>query len=59
MKHRMLRPLSLIMLLAALAAAQDITSFEKRIRVKKLENGLTLIVCERPEAPVFLSLIHI
>jgi len=53
MKHRMLRPLSLIMLLAALAAAQDITSFEKRIRVKKLENGLTLIVCERPEAPVF------
>jgi predicted Zn-dependent peptidase len=41
------------MLLAALAAAQDITSFEKRIRVKKLENGLTLIVCERPEAPVF------
>ncbi|MGA2923576.1 MAG: pitrilysin family protein [Candidatus Sulfotelmatobacter sp.] len=53
MKHRMLRPLSLILLLAALAAAQDVTSFEKRIRVKKLENGLTLIVCERPEAPVF------
>jgi predicted Zn-dependent peptidase len=53
MKHRMLRPFSLILLLAALAAAQDVTSFEKRIRVKKLENGLTLMVCERPEAPVF------
>jgi predicted Zn-dependent peptidase len=28
-------------------------SFEKRTTVKKLPNGLTLIVCERPEAPVF------
>src|ERR1700729_1867602 len=33
--------------------AQDIASFEKRITVKVLPNGLTLIVCERPEAPVF------
>src|ERR1700729_790932 len=33
--------------------AQDIASFEKRITVKGLPNGLTLIVCERPEAPVF------
>ncbi len=33
--------------------AQDIASFEKRITVKKLPNGLTLIVMERPEAPVF------
>ena len=33
--------------------AQDLASFEKRITVKKLPNGLTLIVCERPEAPVF------
>ena len=36
-----------------LARAQDIASFEKRITVKVLANGLTLIVCERPEAPVF------
>src|SRR6266852_1741694 len=33
--------------------AQDIASFEKRITVKKLANGLTAIVMERPEAPVF------
>ncbi len=35
------------------AAAQDLASFEKRTHVKVLPNGLTLIVCERPEAPVF------
>src|SRR5580698_6686731 len=32
--------------------AQDLASFEKRITVKVLPNGLTLIVSERPEAPV-------
>src|SRR5471032_97170 len=35
------------------ARAQDLASFEKRITVKVLPNGLTLILCERPEAPVF------
>ncbi len=35
------------------ATAQDLASFEKRTTVKVLPNGLTLIVCERPEAPVF------
>jgi predicted Zn-dependent peptidase len=35
------------------AIAQDLASFEKRTTVKVLPNGLTLIVCERPEAPVF------
>ena len=35
------------------ACAQDLASFEKRTTVKVLPNGLTLIVCERPEAPVF------
>ncbi len=39
--------------LTALAAAQDVASFEKRITVKKLPNGLTILICERPEAPVF------
>jgi len=53
MKHRALKTLALILVLAAVAAAQDLASFEKRIRVKKLPNGLTLLVCERPEAPVF------
>src|SRR5512142_2584526 len=33
--------------------AQDIASFEKRITVRKLPNGLTLMLMERPEAPVF------
>ncbi|HZY61891.1 MAG TPA: pitrilysin family protein [Edaphobacter sp.] len=33
--------------------AQDLASFEKRTTVKVLPNGLTLIICERHEAPVF------
>ncbi|MGA3162417.1 MAG: pitrilysin family protein [Terracidiphilus sp.] len=42
-------------LAAALAGAraQDLKSFEQRITTKVLPNGLTLIICERPEAPVF------
>ena len=47
----------LALTLAAMAfvgtQAQDLKSFEKRITTKVLPNGLTLIVCERPEAPVF------
>ncbi len=39
--------------LIGVAKAQDLASFEKRTTVKVLPNGLTLIVCERPEAPVF------
>ena len=35
------------------AMAQDLKSFEQRITTKVLPNGLTLIICERPEAPVF------
>ena len=39
---------------SALASAQDLASFEKRVTVKKLSNGLTAIVCVRPHtAPVF------
>jgi predicted Zn-dependent peptidase len=34
-------------------SAQDVASFEKRTTVKVLKNGLTVILCERPEAPVF------
>ena len=41
------------LILSAVALAQDLASFEKRITVKKLPNGLTLFICERPEAPVF------
>ena len=45
--------LSLTAALAAPALGQDLTSFEHRITTKVLPNGLTLIVCERPDAPVF------
>ena len=50
LQHRLL---ALLLFTAAIAHAQDLASFEKRITVKVLPNGLTLIVCERPEAPVF------
>src|SRR5579863_7958976 len=34
-------------------ACQDLKSFEQKITTKVLPNGLTIIICERPEAPVF------
>jgi len=34
-------------------------SFEKRITVKKLNNGLVVLICERPEAPVFSFYTHV
>jgi len=46
--------LSLAISLAGPAlGAQDVASFEKRITFKKLANGLTVVIMERPEAPVF------
>jgi predicted Zn-dependent peptidase len=48
-----LRLAALVCGLAVAAQAQDLSSFEKRITTKVLPNGMTLIVCERPEAPVF------
>src|SRR5579863_10462909 len=53
MKPYRFRLLAAILLLTALACAQDVASFEKRITVKHLPNGLTILICERPEAPVF------
>src|SRR5690349_9359848 len=51
---RRLAPLvALLMLGAGVARAQSLASFERRITVKTLDNGLTVLVCERPEAPVF------
>ena len=52
----MRRPLASVLAFVCLSfslAAQDLASFEKRITVKKLPNGLTLMVLERHEAPVF------
>lgn len=46
--------MSLLLLTFAVSLpAQDLASIEKRVSVKKLDNGLTIIVMERPEAPVF------
>ncbi len=53
MKHHSLKTALFLFLLSALSLAQNVASFEKRITVKTLPNGLTLMVCERPEAPVF------
>jgi predicted Zn-dependent peptidase len=47
------------LIISAFAAAQDIASFEKHITVKTLPNGLTAIVYERPEAPVFSFFTHV
>jgi len=44
---------------AALARGQDLASFEKRVTLKVLKNGLTVIVCERHEAPVFSFFTHV
>src|SRR6202451_115818 len=60
MKRRFLINLVILILsLAILSAAQDLASFEKRITVKKLDNGLTVVICERPEAPVFSFFTHV
>ncbi len=48
-----------VFVLSTLALSQDQASFEKRITTKKLANGLTLVVCERPEAPVFSFFTHV
>jgi predicted Zn-dependent peptidase len=53
MKRRTLQVAAVMLILASCALTQDVTSFEKRVTVKTLANGLTLIICERPEAPVF------
>jgi predicted Zn-dependent peptidase len=47
------RVATILLLVTTFAAAQDVASFAKRITVKTLPNGLTLLICERPEAPVF------
>ncbi len=52
-RRHIMKAALVFLLLSAIAMAQDLASFEKRITVKKLPNGLTLLICERPEAPVF------
>jgi predicted Zn-dependent peptidase len=42
-----------VVLVSPAARGQDLKSFEQRITTKVLPNGLTIIICERHEAPVF------
>jgi predicted Zn-dependent peptidase len=58
-RNRSFKSFAIVLILAALAAAQDVASFEKRTTVKKLDNGLTVVICERPEAPVFSFFTHV
>ncbi len=51
--------LAFVLVSATVLSAQDIASFEKRITTKKLANGLTVIIMERPEAPVFSFFTHV
>ena len=54
MKRCFATPLTLMLLALTLPlAAQDLASFEKRVTMKTLPNGLTVIILRRPEAPVF------
>jgi len=57
--NRFLKSFAIVLVFAALAAAQDLASFEKRTTVKTLDNGLTVVICERPEAPVFSFFTHV
>jgi predicted Zn-dependent peptidase len=57
--NRFLKSFAIVLVLAAVAAAQDLASFEKRTTVKTLDNGLTVVICERPEAPVFSFFTHV
>ena len=54
MKRWFAKLICLLLLAAALPlAAQDLSSYEKRVSVKTLPNGLTVVLWRRPEAPVF------
>ncbi len=51
--------LPLALAVARAAPAQDLAAFEKKVSVKTLANGLTVLVCERKEAPVFSFFTHV
>src|SRR5947208_12752733 len=59
MKSRRVFQIALLFCFTSLAFSQDLASFEKRITVKKLANGLTVIICERHETPVFSFFTHV
>lgn len=51
--HSKVALLTVLMLVAGVVSAQDLASFEKRTSMRKLDNGLTVIILERHDAPVF------
>src|SRR6267378_3015716 len=59
MRVRTTQIAALILFAAAWAAAQDVASFERHITVNKLDNGLTVLILERPKAPVFSFYTHV
>lgn len=59
MKSRRVYLIAIVLYLSSFAPSQDLASFEKRITTKKLANGLTVVICERPEAPVFSFFTHV
>ena len=59
MKPRLIPTIVVCFVICSFVLGQDLTSFEKRTTVKKLDNGLTVIICERPEAPVFSFFTHV
>ena len=60
-RHKKWSALGVLMLVigAGVTRGQDLASFEKRVTVKTLPNGLTLILCERHEAPVVSFFTHV
>src|ERR1700729_2303766 len=59
MKVRFTLTVAACFIFCSLSFGQDLASFEKHTTVKKLANGLTVIICERPEAPVFSFFTHV
>ena len=58
-KHLCRLLLPSLFIFASAIPAQDLASFQKRITVQTLANGLTVVIMERPEAPVFSFYTHV
>ena len=48
-----------VLLAQGSVAAQDLAAFEKNVTVENLDNGLTVIIYERPTAPVVSFFTHV
>ncbi|MGA2076183.1 MAG: pitrilysin family protein, partial [Terriglobia bacterium] len=59
LRTKLLLSVVLLMAFAVVSRGQDLASFEKRVTVRVLPNGLTVLVVERPEAPVFSFFTHV